>query len=224
MQDTKSLNLKGLILTSICYGNFEIAKKDIINLNIPVVVLNEEVKAKNIFSIILDDFKGGYDGAKYLMDMGHKKIAIVRGIFKDIEDRFKGCKQAMKDNSISLDENYILQAEAATEPAAYNEIIKLIEKGNIPTAIFALDDEMAIGAIRALKEKGIRCPEDVSVLGYDGMEISNFAVPRLTTMVRPVFEMGKKAVEILLGDETRRKVQCIKMEAKLIERESCEKK
>lgn len=223
-RDIRSLKLAGLIYSSIFYPGFHVSAQDIKNLDIPVAVLNEHVRERNIYSVILDDFAGGYDGTSYLIKMGHRQIGIIRGTYKDIEDRFAGYKKAMLDNGIALNKDHVTQGDA-TEEAGYRGTLELLEKSSRPTAIFCLDDEMAIGAMRAIKDKGMRCPEDVSVLGFDGMDIGNYAIPRLTTMVRPIVDMGKIAVEILLDGDNgkKRKKKCLKVRAELLERETCKK-
>jgi len=223
MADIRSMQLEGVIMSYIYYGDFYIAKKDIREVEVPVVVLSEEVRGKNIRSVVLDDFKGGYDGASYLIGLGHKKIGIIRGIYKDIEDRYKGYLEAMADKGIEIDNDFVMQGEAAIESEGYRLTMDMIEKGKMPTALFCLDDELAVGAMRAMEEKGLNCPGDISVLGYDNMDISRFTSPRLTTMARPVIEMGKKSVEMLLSEELRKERRCFKVKAEITERGSCRK-
>ncbi len=224
VKEAKSLNLAGLICTPIYYGDYRMVKKSIKGLSLPVVMLNEKMADKNICSVVLDDYKGGYDGAKYLIGMGHKKIAVIRGLWHDIEKRYEGYRKALEDSGIPIKEKYIPNGDVATAETGYKKTLSLLGKKDIPTAIFALDDEMAIGALRAVKEKGLRCPEDISILGFDGMDISKFAIPRITTMVRPVGEMGRKAVDILLRLGEGGRPDHVIVEASLEEGESCNKR
>ena len=101
------------------------------------------------------------------------------------------------------------------------EVKKMLKGKHKPTAVFCLDDEMACGAMSAIKRAGLKCPEDISVLGFDGMEISKFTDPRLSTMERPVSLIAEKAVEILLGKMTDEAPKCYRVQAKLVTRESC---
>lgn len=218
-KDIRSLNLQGLILSSFC-GDFFIKKSNIKKFNVPVVVLNKEVTGKSIHSIILDDFQGGYDGALYLIELGHKHIGYIRGETYDIEERFEGFKKAMSDNKLKIDDKIIFQG-VGNQEAGYKEMVKLLKVKKRPTAIFTGNDEMAIGAIKAMKDMGLRCPEDISVIGFDDIEIINFTEPRLSTMSRPVFLMGKTAVDILLNEKINYEKKCIVFNADLAERDSC---
>jgi len=218
LNEAKSFRLAGLIYSSIYYGDFYVAQKDIQDINMPVVVINEHIKGRNVHSVILDDFKGGYDGTEYLIKLGHRKIGVIRGCRADIEQRFEGYKKAMADYGLAAKEKYVLKGDG-TETTGYSETMRLLEGGNLPSAIYCLDDEMAAGALRAMREKGLNCPSDISILGFDGMDIGNFMNPRLTTMVRPVSEMGRIAVDKITGKDKSKK--CTIIGVNILERESC---
>ena len=217
--EIRSLKIAGIIYSSIFYVGFNVAKKNLQEIDVTTVVLNEQMKGSNIWSVVLDDFRGGYDGTKYLLDLGHKDIATIRGRWKDIEKRFEGYKKAMLDYGVPTKDEFVQKGDS-TEKAGYEGMKKILAEQKRPTAVFALDDEMAIGAIRAINEKGLKCPDDISVLGFDGMDIGLFAIPRLTTVVRPVGIMAKMAVDILMGTNAGIK-KCEKIKSGIIERESC---
>ncbi len=221
MRESRSLKLGGLILSPYCQ-DFFIEEKDIKKLDVPVVVLGKEVVGKNIRSVVLDDFKGGYDGTSFLIDLGHENIAVIRGFREDIEKRYKGYRKAMKDNGLKLNEDLILKGDAL-EGSGFERTRELIKKKKKPTAVFCLDDEMAYGALRAMREGGLECPRDMSVMGFDGMDIDNFTFPHLTTMARPVSYMAETAVRFLLDRDMWKRSSCIKVEAKVEERDSCRK-
>ncbi|MFH1878327.1 MAG: LacI family DNA-binding transcriptional regulator [Candidatus Omnitrophota bacterium] len=222
MQESKALKIGGLILSPYCRDYF-IEAGDIKKLNMPVVLLGKDIRGENIRSIVLDDFKGGYDGTEYLIRLGHRRIGIIRGQLDDIETRFSGCVQAMKDNGIKTEDGFFLVGDGKKE-SGYKLAFDLMEKKNRPTAIFALDDEMAYGAVTAIKEKKLKCPEDVSVLGFDGIDSMMFMDPRLTTIVRPVSYMGEQAVKLLIDGYLWKKRTCIKVQGEIEERESCGKR
>ena len=218
-QEAKSLKLGGLIMAPYIREYF-IEDKDIRKLQMPVVTLGRHVKGQNVRSIMLDDLKGGYDGAKYLVGLGHRKIGIIRGVFEDIEARYHGYRKALKDSKVKIDDDFIIRGDAK-EKTGFSCTLELLKKKKRPTAIFALDDEMAIGAIKAVKEMGLKCPEDVSVMGYDGIEISAYTDPALTTVARPVVLMGESAVEMLLNKKKWREKKVLKVRANIMERSSC---
>ncbi|MBN1793916.1 MAG: LacI family DNA-binding transcriptional regulator [Candidatus Omnitrophica bacterium] len=219
LQESQALKLGGLILTPYC-RDFFIQESDIKKLEIPVVVLSQEIDGPNIRSVVLDDFKGGYDGTKFLIALGHRRIGVIRGFYEDIEERFGGYKQALNDYGISLREEYIMKGNALQD-SGYDRTIKLLRLKDKPTAIFALDDEMAYGALEAIRTLGLRCPDDISVMGFDGIEISRFTTPALTTVVRPVEKMGKVAVRLLVDSDMWKKEKVIKVEGEVVARKSC---
>lgn len=198
-KETKYLKLRGLIMSPYCQ-DFIIPEKDIQAMEVPVVVLGRKVKGEKIWSIILDDLRGGYDGTKYLIDKGHTKIGVIRGFRKDIEKRYKGYLKALSEAEIKPIESFILKGDQL-EGTGYSLTMELLQKRNRPTALFCLDDEMAYGALRAMQELEMKCPKEMSVLGFDNIEISAYTAPPLTTMNRPVALMGKRATEIILHPE-----------------------
>lgn len=219
MKEVRSLNLKGLIICPYSQ-TFYIDEADIKKMGIPIVVLSKRVKGDNISSVILDDYRGGYDGTNFLLGLGHKKIAIIRGFRNDIEERYKGYLAAHKDAGIAVNKDLVLQG-TGMELSGYEKTLELLNKGITPSAIFCLDDEMAIGAMRAIKEKKLKCPNDISILGFDGMEICNFTDPPLSTVNRPAVLMGQKAVDILLGSSPPKSSLCVKVKAQIVPRASC---
>ena len=161
MKEIMSLKLRGLIICPY-FQNFYISEQDIRKLGIPIVVLSKHLHGENIRSVILDDFKGGYDGTKYLIDLGHKKIGILRSFNKDIEARFEGYMKAMADNGLPIDDKFILRGDGQ-ESTGFEMMNRLLKREDVPTAVFSLNDEMGIGAINAIRAKGLRCPEDISL-------------------------------------------------------------
>lgn len=221
VEKTRSFNLSGLILSAMCFEGYRLPDNELKEIGIPVVVLMKELKGKNVWSVCLDDFQGGYDAATYLINSGHRDIGILKGPHDDHKLRYEGYEKAMSDNKIKVEKEYVLESEGG-EYSSHLEMIEFLKKRRqYPTAFFCVGDEIAIGAMRALYEKKINCPGKISIMGYDNMQISELLIPRLTTMSRPVDEMGKLAVRTLIDPKknTRGKVQ--KVTAKIIERDTC---
>jgi len=149
MREIGSLKLRGIIICPY-FQNFYINEKDIKKLRMHVVVLSKYLKGSNISSVVLDDYKGGYDGTKYLIDLGHKDIAIVRCFNDDMEARYKGYLQAMSDNGLEVKSNMIFRGDGQIV-TGHNIMSKALAKDQKPTAMFCLNDEMAVGAIDAIK-------------------------------------------------------------------------
>jgi LacI family transcriptional regulator len=143
---------------------------------IPAIRVNEEQAAA--------------DAVKHLVNMGHRKIALIGGTFA--EQRTNGYFKALEAN-IERDENCAAFAPQCNAESGLYCMKELLLRDKDFTAVFAATDEFAIGAIRALKDAGIRVPEDVSVIGFDGIELSNYLIPRLTTIRQPLEEIGEQA-------------------------------
>lgn len=195
-QEALYLKLGGLIVYPYC-RNFLIPEEELSNLDLPVVILGKEVSGDSVWSIVMDEFDAGRRGTEYLIGLGHKKIAVLRGFRDDIELRYEGYKKALADNGIDVSPDFIMKGTGKTD-SGYELVKDLLGKGHRPTAIFALGDEMAYGAIQAMKEFDLKCPDDISVLGFDDIDFNEFLDPPLTSMARPVSLMGSMAVDILL--------------------------
>ena len=242
IEEIIGLRLQGVILSPYC-RDFILTEEEIKKMDMPVVVLGKAISGNKITSIILDDFQGGYDGTKYLIDLGHRDIAIIRGFRDDIEKRYDGYLSAMSANGFTVPERFIMQGDAMSE-SAYKLVMELLHRPeDRPTAIFALDDEMAYGALKAAKDSGVSVPGELSILGFDGIEVGEFVIPPISTMKRPVIEMAKTAVKRIqcysemLREEKRNKGKnmieenpekygrlkdsTIVVKAAIVERESC---
>ncbi len=169
------------------------------NVGIPVVVLNRAEKKEGAGFMACDNYRGAYDATKHLIELGHTRIAIIKGCSeeKDFIDRFEGYKNAMINSSLPLDEQYMYTGYFSQDTGvkALREFMKLQER---PTSIFCTNDEIAIGVFMALEEVGLKCPGDISIMGFDGLDVGRYLVPKLTTMRQPIYEMAKEAMKDIL--------------------------
>jgi LacI family transcriptional regulator len=218
LNEIRDHRLKGVILSPYCY-DFVLSEKEIRAISVSVVVIGKRITGENITSIFLDDRAGGYDGTNYLLGLGHRKIAVIRGFREDIEKRYAGYLDAMREKGVKVDTGLVLKGDGLS-PSAYKLVRSMLKKKKNPTAIYAFDDEMAYGAIKAVKDNGLSIPGDISVLGFDGLEIGIFMDPPLTTMERPVHEMARVGVEIING-ENEHKGKEVVMKVSVRERGSC---
>lgn len=147
--------------------------------------------------ISLNHFEGGYSAAKHLIDLGHKKIACVTGPqdLSESNERLRGYKKALSDNNIEYDDNLIIEGNYHME-AGISAIDRLI--GQNFTAIFAFNDMMAYGVLKALKNYNLSIPNDVSVVGYDDIYLSEILEIPLTTIHQPVELMGRGATKYFI--------------------------
>ena len=172
--------------------------------DIPCVVATNDASAlplANLSSVTIDDREAGRQAVETLISLGHRRIAIVGGD-RRLSDtsrlRYEGCLQAIQAHGLDFDPARDYQGVRYSYRDGYRATKALLAAGREFTALFTCADVMAIGAIRALGDAGKRVPEDVSVLGVDGLPIGEYLVPRLATVVQPAEEMAARSVKILL--------------------------
>jgi LacI family transcriptional regulator len=193
---------------------------------VPTVLLNCHDDAHKLPSIVPGEVGGGHAATEYLISQGHTRIGFVNGEpwMEAAKDRLKGYRRALATADLPFDPALVRDGDWMSG-TGFDATLSLMKEPRPPTAIFCANDLMALGAIEALKQLGLRVPEDVSVMGYDDQEISRHTHPPLTTMVLPNYEMGRAAVEALLllvgqGEVQRRPMARVKIECPLVERET----
>ena len=185
-------------------GNPENFAADFDKIDIPSVVVTNDASAlkfDNLSSVSTDDLEAGRCAIHTLADLGHRRIAVIGGDRKTSETsrlRFEGCKMAFAERGIDFDDDRDYQGVRYSSQDGYRATKALLAAGSRFTAIFAIADVMAIGAIRALWEEGLRVPEDVSVMGVDGLPLGEFLVPQLATVRQSVKPMARRSVQLLL--------------------------
>ena len=153
-------------------------------------------------SVSIDDEAEAYKATKMLIDQGHRKIAMLLDSSSDrsiSELRYKGYREALADAGIPLDEGLVLETVDYEMEVAYKRTSELLSSGKDFTALFAVSDAMAIAAMKALHDAGRKVPDECSVIAIDGIMMSLYTVPTLTTLVQPKEEMGEKAVKLLVN-------------------------
>jgi DNA-binding LacI/PurR family transcriptional regulator len=167
--------------------------------NIPLVVLNREVKTNTITNILSNDQEGSYQAVKYLIKQGHKDIAIIEGIkgFQSSMERREGYLKALIHHHIPIRHDYIIQGNYDME-SGQKAMESLLSLPNPPTAVFCSNDDMAIGALNTVFAKGLRVPEDISFIGFDDIEFAKYTNPPLTTVKRPVEKISSLGAEKIL--------------------------
>jgi len=147
----------------------------------------------------IDNEKAAYSATKFLIKLGHRDIACITGPLNTriAQQRLEGYKRALIENSIPIRDGLIVEG-AFNLDSGFKGVNILLEKGVHFTAIFACNDLMAVGAIKALRKKNLDVPDDVSVMGFDGIPLCEYIEPALTTVVQPIYEIGKAAAELLL--------------------------
>ncbi|RFU64422.1 LacI family transcriptional regulator [Peribacillus saganii] len=190
----------------------------------PVVLACEYIEGSKLPTVSIDNISSARKAADYLIGLGHKRIAHISGPLGVVvgRDRLRGFQQAMIQNGLTV-EPFLVQEGDFTFESGFNLMMKFLALEHPPTAVFAANDEMAIGAVKAIKSKRLKVPEDISVVGFDDIKFASVFEPAITTIAQPTFELGKIAMELLLklmnNDELEKKQYML--EDKLVVRESC---
>ena len=185
-------------------GNPQNFAGDFDKIDIPSVVVTNDastLKFDNLSSVSTDDLEAGRCAIHTLADLGHRHIAVIGGFRETSETsrlRFEGCKMAFAERGIAFDDTRDYQGVRFSAEDGYRATKALMAAESDFTAIFAIADVMALGAIRALWESGKRVPEDISVMGVDGLPLGEFLVPQLATIRQCVPEIAQRGVRLLL--------------------------
>ena len=166
----------------------------------PIVFINSPVEADDARLITIDNHGGAYGMVKHLVRRGHERIAIIRGAERnhDAAERLRGYREALDANGVPRDPRWELPGDFS-EAGGYRAGRAMLKLHLRPTAIFAANDAMAIGALSALREDGLRVPEDVAVAGFDDIPIARYVSPALSSVHVPIAQLGEQAMDLLLG-------------------------
>jgi LacI family transcriptional regulator len=170
-------------------------------LGIPVVVVDPAGQPPSgIPSVGATNWAGGLDATKHLIGLGHQRIAVIGGPSDVLcsRARMDGFRTGMSAAGIDVRPGYV-RAGDFLSPTGYRETVALLDLPRPPTAIFACSDQMALGAYEALYERGLRTPDDISIVGFDDLDAARWAVPPLTTVRQPLIEMAGVATRMLLS-------------------------
>lgn len=194
---------KGLIFLG---ANPDYLKKSFGEITVPAVLVSgdsSDLDFANLSSFCTDDFEAAKDAVGCLLKAGHTKIGIVGGMGERAHgnvgaDRLYGAVEKLEENNISFDRERFYEQSKFSAENGYEAAYKLLSRNPEITALFALSDTVAIGAMRAARDLGLRVPEDLSLIGFDGIEYSRYSVPRLTTVEQRSSLMASRSVEDLL--------------------------
>ena len=186
-------------------GNSQNFLKDFGKIGIPCVLVSNDASGlpfDNLSSVSTDDRQAARCAIDSLIAMGHKNFVIVGGD-REVSDtsrlRYEGCLQSFRNHGIEYDEELDYQGVRFSYQDGYNATQQLIAGGRKFTALFAIADVMAIGAVRALHNNGLRVPRDVSVMGFDGLMLGSYLIPQLSTVIQSAKQMAQRGVEILIS-------------------------
>lgn len=150
-------------------------------------------------SVVVANHSGAYEATKHIIRMGHRQIAMISGPFHltNARERLEGFRSALRESRISIAPEYVQQG-GFDRAGGYTTAIRLLRLLPRPTAIFVANDLMALGALAALREFKLSCPDDVSIVSFDGLDITEFSDPALTVVYQPGYHLGQAAARLLL--------------------------
>ncbi len=168
---------------------------------VPFVLLYSTPKKGAFSAVGVDNFKGGYLATEHLVKLGHKRIGMIAGKFS-ISDRslhrWHGYRQCLKNYNIDYDNKLLFQTNYSLAGGKVS-MEKMLALQDPPTAVFCSNDYMALGAMKGARECGLSLPQDMSIVGFDDIQIASYVVPRLTTIHQPAYEMGKLGAKLLFS-------------------------
>lgn len=214
----------GMILTGFAYGHEQVIT-DLIEADLPTVVIWEKIENPIINYVGFDNFQTAYSMTEYLIRLGHRRIGLIMGPYSKVgrvRKRWEGFQAAMARHGLKIDPELVIEKEPTLQNGR-EAMDQILDRPERPTAVFAASDVLAIGALKAAKEKGLNVPRDLSVAGHDDIDFAAYTDPPLTTVQVAGHEIGRLAVEVLLGkiENNKGRVRRHCLETKLVIRESC---
>ncbi len=192
----------------------------------PVVFVGAQSHEQKISSVCLDDEKVAYEATRHLISLGHTDIALVTGPMEEdcSLDRTEGYRRALQEAGIPFDDSKIIEGDWSAT-SGQDALLSFVEQGRVPTAVFAQNDRMAMGVLRAARDVNIKVPTQLAVIGVDDMPLSSYFDPPLTTMRQDMPRIGQEATRMLLDIIQKKNTDQreMKLSAQLVVRQSTSK-
>jgi len=220
VKDLEAKGVDGLIYLS---GNTGLPNASL-NRKLPIVCIDRKPNDTQAVIVESDNYRGGYLAAEELLNSGCRRIVLIRD-YRDVSpmnQRHQGYQQALRDWGLAVDESYVVRIPVNIE-ASRNAVSALVQQGVPFDGIFAATDWLAVGALTALKEHGIRVPAEVKLVGYDNISLTQYTSPPITTIHQNKWELGRTAAEELLGminKTSGKRTASITLDVELIRRRS----
>jgi LacI family transcriptional regulator len=189
---------------------------------VPVVIFGRRIPELASLCVHLDNEAGGRLATGHLLEHGHRRIAHITGPlrFPDARHRLQGYRDALERAGIAYDDHLVVEGDFR-EGGGRSAMERLLDRGPEPDAVFAANDQMAAGAMRAARDRGLDVPRDLSLVGYDDVLLAQYLSPALTTVRQPLRDMGRAAADIAIALLEQRKVEVrTRFEPELVVRES----
>lgn len=166
---------------------------------LPIVYIDRAPLNTKHSSVVIDNVRGGYLATKHLIENGYESIGFIGSTDDSAtsEERYRGYIEAFNKYHLAINDNFIINSDFK-QKSGYDIMKKMILNENYPRSIFVVNDLLAMGAMQAVKDAGLRVPDDIAVVGFDDIPVASLSEVRLTTILQPKYEMGKIAFEMLL--------------------------
>ncbi len=218
-------NVDGLVISPTA-GNHSYVKR-LARSEMPVVLVDRKIRGLDVPAIRVDNRAGACEAVKHLIGLGHERIAIIKGIdgIETSDERYAGYVQALKEGRLPMRDTLVKEGRFLKD-GAFVATEELLQMRNPPSAIFVCNEPMISGCILALKEHGVRIPEDMAVIGFDDPVWAAYTAPPLTTVSQPSYTMGMLAFDYVLAQiantgKNRKHLEDVVLKPVLVIRKSC---
>lgn len=197
----------------------------LVDFGLPTVIVDRDIAGfPQLDRVLCDNEAGAYQAARHLIELGHREVCVIGGpaYSLPIQKRLDGIRRAFREARVPLPDEAIMIETGTQFELGHDLTQRILTSGQRPSAIFALGDVTAVGVIHAADEAGIALPDALSIVGFDDIPMAAYILPALTTVMQPVYDMGRAAVAILLEriNNPQRKTQRLELSAELVVRQS----
>jgi LacI family transcriptional regulator len=206
--------VEGIILAPISHAAEPVPDRAA---TLPVVYVASMPRDTARSYVVIDNVRGGLLATKRLLDAGRAPVAFVGSRESADDERFAGYRRAIEEHGMACEDRFVRLGDMRQE-GGHRLFLRMIEDGDRPRSVFAENDLMALGCLQAARECGLRVPEDVAIVGFDDIPFASFPEVQLTTIRQPTYDMGRMAVDILLGNGSSGRARQVVLEPQLVVR------
>jgi LacI family transcriptional regulator len=199
VRELRSYHIAGLLIIPAAGADIASHLQAYASAAVPVVCIDRVPAGWKGDAVLVANEEGAYLATRHLIQMGHKRLAVIAGPLglTNAVERLKGFTRALNEARIEIEPEFVQEARFDTE-SGYQAGLRLLRMLPRPTAIFACNDLMAFGVLQAARELRLRCPEDLSIAGFDSLEFTKFTDPSLTSVYQPGYQLGATAGRLLM--------------------------
>ena len=199
LQKCRTRQVDGAVFLGIDKNDERLAS--LLTSDLPAVFIDGDHQGNRSRCVVWNNHSGARQVVEYLYNLGHRRIAMIKGLpgVKPTVERTEGFLQALGRYNLSCPRQWLIESGDYLERCGYEGMIQLLKLKDRPTAVFCQSDTLAIGALRAIEDSGLRCPEGFSNVGYDDIDIASYIQPKLTTIKQDTVLMGKAAAKVMLS-------------------------